>query len=148
MIPTARTEKFLIQRVDDELIVYDWEQKKSHCLNPTSAKVLESCNGKNTVEDIAQLIENEWGDQAEKIDFEEVVWLALEELEKCNLLEKFTETNQARISRRKAVKKGVLASGMVLGFLLPSIKSIVVPTPAMAKSKPNKPKKDKKGKKD
>ena len=137
MIPVARTEKLLIQEVDNELIVYDEEQDTAHCLNPMAARVWHYCDGQNTVEDIAKLLEKELDIPAEEdVDMRGLVWLTLEELERFNLIKEYLPqlTSASSISRRKAIKKASLVGAFAIGSLFPVVKSIVAPTPAMAAS--------------
>ena len=46
--PTARKSGLVVQEMPDELLVYDTENNKAHCLNTTAAFVWKSCDGKKT----------------------------------------------------------------------------------------------------
>lgn len=132
----ARKKNLIVQAVDEEVIVHDQEQNTSHCLNRTAGIVWHYCNGQNTVEDMARLLEQELPRAAAKdVDVEDLVWQALEELERCRLIEAYQSSPAVteRISRRKAMKTAALVGGFALG-LFPAIRSIVAPTPAMAGS--------------
>jgi len=52
--PVARKEGLVIQEMPDEVLVFDTETNKAHCLNETAAFVWKSCNGTNSVADITQ----------------------------------------------------------------------------------------------
>jgi hypothetical protein len=135
MIPVARTEKLLIQEVDNELIVYDEERDTAHCLNPMAARVWHYCDGQNTVEDIAKLLEKELDIPADSdVDMRGLVWLTLEELERFHLIKEYLKqpTGVSNISRRKVIKTASLVGGFAIGSLFPVVKSIVAPVPAMA----------------
>ena len=137
MIPVARTEKLLIQEVDNELIVYDEEQDTAHCLNPMAVRVWYYCDGQNTVEDIAKLLEKELNIPADSdADMRGLVWLTLEELERFNLIKEYLKqpTGVSNISRRKVIKTASLVGGFAIGSLFPVVKSIVAPAPVMAVS--------------
>ncbi|NEQ76555.1 MAG: PqqD family protein [Okeania sp. SIO2C9] len=137
MIPVARSEKLLIQSVGNEVIVYDQVNNSSHCLNPMAARVWELCDGQHSVKDIAQLLEKELDvSQTEDVDMRGLVWLTLEELERYQLIKEYLKqpTGIASLSRRKVVKTGVLVGGFAVGSMLPVVKSIVAPAPAMAVS--------------
>ncbi|NEQ76554.1 MAG: PqqD family protein [Okeania sp. SIO2C9] len=137
MIPVARSEKLLIQSVGNEVIVYDEVNNSSHCLNPMAARVWELCDGQHSVKDIAQLLEKELDvSQTEDVDMRGLVWLTLEELERYQLIKEYLKqpTGIASFSRRKVVKTGVLVGGFAVGTMLPVVKSIVAPAPAMALS--------------
>ena len=137
MIPIARTEKLLIQRVGNELIVYDEANKSSHSLNSMAARVYELCDGQHTIKDIAQLLEKELHiSRHEEVDIRGLVWLTLEELERYQLIKEYVKqpTGVASISRRTVIKTGALVGGFAIGSMFPVVKSIVAPTPAMASS--------------
>jgi len=125
-VPTARKDQLIIQKAHDEVLVYDLKTDKAHCLNLTAARVWESCDGQSTVGDIVRHLGGELG---APID-EEVVWLALTQLEKFNLLDaKLTKpTTIVGMSRRELAKK--LGTAAVIA--LPVVISIVAPTAAHA----------------
>src|SRR4051812_10883764 len=96
--PHAREEGLVIQELPDELLVYDLDRHKAHCLNHTAAFIWKRCDGKTTVAEIAARISKEFNARAD----EEVVWLALDQLEKTDLLRKrVTRASDARqVTRR------------------------------------------------
>ncbi|HKO43232.1 MAG TPA: PqqD family protein [Pyrinomonadaceae bacterium] len=118
--PKARTEKLIIKDLSDETLVYDLESDKAHCLNSTAALVWKNCDGRATVADIAQLL----GDQTPTADNEGVVWLALDQLEKFQLLQSpvVKPANVAALNRRDWVRKVGFAA-----LALPAIISIAAP---------------------
>jgi hypothetical protein len=124
--PIARKNGLVVQEVPDELLVYDLETNKAHCLNQSAAMVWKSCDGKNSVSDIASLV----GRQAGNDVTEDFVWLAIDQLNENDLLEKQVEVNLGGLSRREAIKKIGLASMIAV----PVIASLVAPQSAMAAS--------------
>ena len=137
MIPIARTEKLLIQEVGNELIVYDQENNASHCLNPMAATVWYYCDGNNTINDIAKLLEKELNiSKNSEVDMRGLVYLTLEELERYHLIKDYVKQpiGASGISRRKVVKTATLVGGFAIGSMFPVVRSIVAPTPAMAAS--------------
>lgn len=122
--PRARKEGLLVQELSDEVLVYDLECDKAHCLNPTAALVWKYCDGHTTVEQITRLLEKSLG----TIVDEDVVWCALNQLEKDKLLgEQVTwPVGMERISRRTLIRRVGMAA-----VLLPLITTITAPT-AMA----------------
>jgi hypothetical protein len=66
---------------------------------------------------------------------DDLIWLALERLDKAHLLESFEgrPDSVADVSRRQLVRK-LKVAGLV-GLLLPVVASLVSPTPAQAKPK-------------
>ena len=124
--PIARKNGLVVQEVPDELLVYDLESNKAHCLNQSAAMVWKSCDGKNSVTEIATLVGHEAGNAVT----EDFVWLAIDQLNENDLLEKQVEVNLGGLSRREAIKKIGLASMIAV----PVIASLVAPQSAMAAS--------------
>ena len=48
-VPRARKEGLVVQDMPDELLVYDVDRHKAHCLNQTAALVWKRCDGKTSV---------------------------------------------------------------------------------------------------
>ena len=98
------------------------------CLNHTAAVVWKNCNGRNSIEQIAEILSAE----TKEIVSDEIVELAIENLKKANLIENESEiqTKIARLSRREAIRRIGLSSTV----LLPVISFIVAPTVAEAQS--------------
>lgn len=120
-VPKARTEKLIIKNLPDETLIYDLESDKAHCLNSTAALVWKNCDGRATVAEVAHLL----GPQTQTADNEKVVWLALDQLEKFQLLQSpvVRPANTAVISRRDWARKVGFAA-----LALPVIISIGAPT--------------------
>ncbi len=127
MNPHARKESLLVEELSDETLVYDLERHKAHCLNQTAATVWRHCDGQTSVGELARLLEDELAIPAT----EEVVWLALDRLERVHLLQRRAEhrTETPRYSRRQLVRR----LGQI-GIALPMIVSIVSPLAAAAVS--------------
>jgi hypothetical protein len=123
-IPTARRSGLVIQEVPGEVLVYDTESNKAHCLNLTAALVWKSCDGNNTVSDITGIVGKETGTKVT----DDLVWLAIDQLTENNLLEKELKAKFEGTSRREAIKKIGLASMVAL----PIVASLVAPRSAMA----------------
>ena len=82
-LPIARDEGLLIQELPDEVLVYDLESYRAHCLNRTAASVWRHCDGKKDVRRIAEILE----DELESPVSEDVVWFALRRLGRAQLLQ-------------------------------------------------------------
>ena len=54
IFPHARSEGLVITDLDDEILIYDKERDKAHCLNQTAALVWKYSDGKRSVAEIAQ----------------------------------------------------------------------------------------------
>ena len=81
--PRRREQNLVVTEFENEVVVYDQRTHKVNCLSRTSAFVWTHCDGQNTVAQLSSLLR-------EQIDpglDEDVVWLALRQLEEANLLE-------------------------------------------------------------
>jgi hypothetical protein len=119
--PCARQARLLIEELPDEVLVYDLDRKRAHCLNRTAALVWKHCDGRATVADICFVLQHEL---KEPID-EQTVWLALNQLDKARLLRErlANPDHRARISRRDVIRRVGLAAAT-----LPLVTSILAPT--------------------
>src|SRR5215203_535838 len=124
--PIARKSGLVVQEVPDEVLVYDLETNKAHCLNQSAAMIWKSCDGNNSVSEIAKLVESQAGGKVT----EDFVWLAIDQLSENNLLEKEIPSNFEGTSRREVIKKIGLASMVAI----PVIASLVAPQSALAAS--------------
>ena len=122
--PVARKEGLVIQEMPDEVLVYDMQTNKAHCLNETAAFVWKNCTGEKTVEEIVERFANKSGAAVEN----DLVWLAIDQLSERNLLETRAAARFAGESRRSVLKKIGLASMVAL----PVIASMAAPTAVMA----------------
>ncbi len=123
-IPAARSENLVTQEMSDEVLVYDLNTDKAHCLNQTAALVWKACNGKNSIADIVESLENRTGSKVS----ENLVWLAIDQLNERNLLNEKISQRFAGENRRQVLKKIGLASVVAL----PVIASLIAPTAARA----------------
>jgi hypothetical protein len=126
--PIARKEGLVIQEMPDEILVFDTETNKAHCLNSTAAFVWQACNGDNSVSDIARL----FGNHAKSPVQEDLIWLAIDQLNDNNLLAKELKANFNGQSRREVIKRIGLAA--VVG--LPIVASIITPIAAQGGTPP------------
>jgi hypothetical protein len=104
----------------DEVLVYDLNSNKAHCLNQTAAKVWKACDGRTSVAEIAAHFGKETN--------EDLVWLAIDQLNENNLLEGEIKSKFKGQSRRDVIKKIGLASVVAI----PVIASLVAPQNALA----------------
>ncbi|HMQ03997.1 MAG TPA: PqqD family protein [Pyrinomonadaceae bacterium] len=127
--PAARKTGLVIQEALDELLVYDMGTNKAHCLNKTAAYVWQACNGSRNVSEIAEFVSSQAG---EKVS-DDLVWLAIDQLNENDLLEKAVEAQLNGMSRRDVIKK----IGLTSMVALPVIASLVAPPTAMASTSCN-----------
>lgn len=125
--PVARTASLIVKEVDGETLVYDLKTDKAHCLNDTAARVWKNCDGRKTVKEIAAVLSAKSNSSVK----DEVVWLALDQLEKFKLLEDAPAKPAvfAGMTRRQMVARLGIAA-----VALPAIISIVSPTAQAAAS--------------
>lgn len=124
--PIARKTGIVIQEVPDEVLVYDLDTNKAHCLNQTAALIWRSCDGSRSVSDIAKHVESLAGGGIS----DDFVWLAIDQLNENNLLEQEITANFNGLSRRDVIKK----IGLSTMIAIPVIASLVAPPSAMASS--------------
>jgi hypothetical protein len=118
--PVARTEALVVKEVDGETLVYDLKTDKAHCLNETAARVWKNCDGRKSVGEISKAL----GAESNTSVKDEVVWLALDQLEKFKLLEEAPTRPAflAGMTRRQMVARLGIAA-----VALPAIIAIVAP---------------------
>lgn len=127
--PRARREDLVTKQLPDEVLVYDRERDKVHCLNQTAALVWKYCDGKTTVSTMARHLERDLN--TNKVD-ERIVWYALDQLSKDHLLEENFAPHAmlGGMTRRQMVH----VLGVAAVIAIPLVTSIVAPTPAQAGS--------------
>ena len=120
-LPKARRDQLIIKELPDEVLVYDLERDKAHCLNQTAALVWKNCDGKKTVAQLHEVMEKNAGGPLP----EDMIWLALDQLETFQLLDEAPEKpfQLTGISRRSLVKRIGFAA-----LAVPAIISIAAPS--------------------
>lgn len=122
--PLARQNGIVVQEMPDEVLVYDLDSNKAHCLNKSAAFVWKSCDGTNSVGDIVKQFEATGGGKVT----EDFVWLAIDQLGENGLLSNEVAPRFHGQSRRQVLKTIGLASMVAL----PVIASLVAPQNALA----------------
>ena len=125
--PQARTNDLVTRELPDEVLVYDLKAHTAHCLNQTAALAWKHCDGQRSVSEIAKLM---GADLSIAVD-ESAVWLAINQLNKANLLASpvHPPENVSGLSRRKALQRIGLGS-----LLIPAVLTVMAPIPAMART--------------
>jgi hypothetical protein len=128
-MPRARQEGLIVEELPGEVLVYDNERDKAHCLNQTAALVWKYSDGKTTVSMMARQLERDLN--ADKVP-EKMVWYALDQLSKDHLLEEnpVPAAMLGGLTRRQMVR--TLGIGAVVA--VPLITSILAPTAHAATS--------------
>lgn len=112
--PVVRTRDLVVQEHGDEILIYDLTKDRAMCLNTTAAAVWRACDGTRTVSDIAALVGSD-----------DVVWLALAELKKEELIDQGPATPEkfSGMSRRQVMKRiglgSVIAVPVIMSLLAP-----------------------------
>jgi hypothetical protein len=122
--PIARKQGLVIQELPDEVLVYDLDRDRAHCLNATAAFVWQRCDGKNTTAQIARTL----GRQFDCAVDEKIVWLALDQLGKNHLLDRQPAPPPALMGMNRRAM--VRAFSLAVFVAVPVVTSIVAPTPA------------------
>jgi hypothetical protein len=126
MKPQTRRSGLLTRELPDELLVYDRERHRAHCLNRTAAFVFRHADGTRTPREIAQLL-----DASRPAEAEEVVALTIHQLREAGLIEADGTSSTplaGGLSRREAARR----VGIAAAILLPAVATVLAPTPAEA----------------
>jgi hypothetical protein len=121
MRPVARRSGLLIRDLPGEVLVYDTESHRAHCLNRLAGEVFRHADGTRTVADLAALVGEHGGG-------EQVVLGALANLVDAGLIEETDAKTTGGLTRREVVRR----VGIGAAVLLPAVVSVLAPTPAEA----------------
>lgn len=125
--PRRRKKGVAVQNLPHEVLVYDLERHRAHCLNEAAAEVWRQCNGQTTISEMAHTLE----ERLEVPIDTEFVRYAVDRLAKAHLLE--GPPSRAKYSRRDFMAR-LKKLGLAASVALPVVSSIVSPTPAHAQS--------------
>lgn len=114
--PYAPRDQFIIQEMDGELVVYDTARAQANVLNPTAAVIWKLCDGKTSVNEIAQRASRELGAPIDTA----LVWYTLNQLSKKNLLQTRVTMplNLKTMTRRDFLRAGVVGAAVVLPVIV------------------------------
>ncbi len=123
--PLARQADLIVQTVATEVLVFDKQTDRAYVLSPAAAAVWRACNGKRSVREIADYL-----NQTSPTN-EQTVWYALSQLE--DLLQEplLMPKTMVGISRRQFLKRAGLVAGAAA---IPVVVKMVAPTAAHAQS--------------
>ena len=119
--PRARVAGLIVKELPDEVLVYDLESHKAHCLNGPAALIWKHFDGETTISEVASRAASEVGYAVER----EIVLLALQQLQKANLMlaDSSLPKTEGHLSRRDLIKRLGLAATAV-----PLVTSILAPS--------------------
>lgn len=122
LLPKSRNENIVVQNAENEVLIYDTVTNQAFCLNETSAKVFNHCDGKTSFDELKRKYKYT----------DELIYLALDELKKQNLLADDAAylSPFAGMNRREVIRK----VGFATMVALPLISTLVAPTAAAAQS--------------
>ncbi len=127
LAPKARKNKLIVKELPGEVLVYDENNHKAHCLNETAAMVWKFCDGHTSIPKMTRLLAKEMSAAVP----EQTVWLAIKQLESSRLLE-VPVTQRAWIP--KTSRRAVMRTIGIAAVALPLITTITNPTAAAVAS--------------
>ena len=123
-LPEARREGIIVKEFENEVLIYDLDRDKAHCLNPMAGEIWRQCDGTATVSTIAASLRQKHGSEVD----EKVVWLGLDSLRRSHLLkepvDKTCWPQLLGMSRRDAVRRISLGAAIAI----PIVASMTAPT--------------------
>ncbi len=127
--PLARTSRLIVDEdFSDEVLIYDLDRHKAYHLNRSASIVWKHCDGLATTNEIAEIL----GRELASPGGEELVWLALYELDDAFLLQnKIKAPPAVSLMTRRQMTAGLSASALLA---IPVILSLVGPVAAQATS--------------
>jgi hypothetical protein len=137
--PKALNEGVIAENIGNESVVYDTSRKTAHHLNSTLSWIWRRCDGSRTVDDLVSQLREETGIDNPAA----LVITGLEQLAHADLL--VAELDRPQLASTVLSRRAMVASASVVA---PLITSMLAPTPAAAKSAPDKPDKNNKGQND
>ena len=111
-----------LQKLADEVMVYNEADGRAHALNPMAAAVLEQCNG---TRDRDELVDAVAASAETPVDLD-VIDLALNDLVDAGLIE--GGEHAPKISRRSLIRK--MGVGTAAAAALPIVESVITPAAA------------------
>ena len=126
MKPLARKEGLIVEELPDEVLVYDLDRDRAHCLNETAAFIWQRCDGRTTAKEIAASL----GKKVSAPVDEKLVWLGLNQLERNNLLARRAVPPPMLLGMNR--REMVRALGIAAAVAVPVVTSMVAPEPAQA----------------
>lgn len=126
--PQVRRDGIIVRELDSEILIYDTESNKAHCLNDTAALVWKQCDGQSTAAEISHRLSL----QLDTIVDERVVWFALKQFSRDNLLEEKVIVPAPFIAAGLNRREMVRVLGLAAVVAVPLVTSIVAPTAVQA----------------
>src|SRR5205823_9239994 len=108
--PSARQDRLVVQELSDEVLVYDLDRHRAHCLNRAAALIWRHCDGSTSVAEMARRLQQESG----VLGDEEAVRLGLSRLSKAHLLQERVRhsARDDRATRRALIRRLAAIGGV------------------------------------
>lgn len=125
LLPVARQDNLVVQELPGELLIYDLNINKAYCLNDTSRRIWELCDGRTTLAEARTKLAKTLFSPVDN----QVIFLALAEFEKQGLIVtgSLAGTGVPRVSRRSLMNTALKAS-----IALPLVAAVAAPASAQA----------------
>jgi len=124
--PQSIREGLVVQDVSGERLVYDSARHRVHCLDPLAAAIWEACDGRKSLQTIAEQLTDQLG----HLVTTEAVVLGVDRLAQARLLD--SRAAGPTRSRRELLREARRGLGAALS--LPVVATLVSPIPAEAAS--------------
>ncbi len=122
ILPSAHNSDLVVQELENETLLYDMQNHKAFCLNETCSIIWKNCDGQTKTKELA-----------DKNNLtEELIELAINELQKYNLIKEKIETQvpKDKVERRKFLVKAATMAAVAI----PTVSTIVAPRAVNAQS--------------
>ena len=123
--PKARSEELLIEEVGGELLIYDVNSNRAHCLNESAAAIWRHCDGNRSIGKLAKHL----FPSLAASDAQRLVSIGLERLRRRRLVE--TASPAVDLSKRQMLKKVAILAAAA-GIAAPVVSTIIAPNAAYA----------------
>jgi hypothetical protein len=123
--PVGRNEGLVVQPLNGEILIYDLRKNRALCLNETSALIWELCDGTRDVKALRDAAAVRIGEGTT----EDLVWLALDQLKREDLVDNVERLKGAGVTRRT-----VLTAIGIAAIQMPAIAAVAPKGPAAAVS--------------
>jgi len=111
--PLSKRFDIVVQELPQEILIYDLQRNKAFALNELSALVWQLCDGTRTVLDIAENLTF----RLNQLVSEDLVWFALEQLKKDELIENYPVVPFEGLTRREIMMRVGFSSMVGLPFV-------------------------------
>src|SRR5579862_4588576 len=126
--PIARSENLLIEDVAGELLIYDVNTNRAHCLNESAAAIWRHCDGSRSIDKLAGHLYP----TLKASDARQIVDVGLQRLRRRRLVDAPADATPAvDVSRRQMLKKVAILAATA-GIVAPLVSTVIAPTAAYA----------------